>query len=465
MSDTTTTTTERAELDDRQARLEELEAELNVRVAEAEESTAARLEELDDEPAGDDEARHLPATTDDAGVMSLVGQRNRSSVTMLEFVPKALRGRAPAVLACILTGHELGIGPMQSLAHIHIIEGKATQSAELMRALILKAGHRFAVRKKSNDEVIVWGRRHDTGDDLEITWSMDDAKRAGVAGKDVWKNYPRAMLMARATSELARDLFADVLGGVSYTPDELGAEVYVDPYDGSTGIIDVDDVPEAAGEDGPMGWAAAADYVENLRPPAVAAKLRDLGLDAAGRVPDLKARLTEALATGGGAGEAPDVVDDQADDDLRARNASLRARLSFIDPEHAEGLRAWWQAEGIASIAKHDLPDRDLNRVADKLEAEGWAPRAPGEEESGPQDPPHEPETAVEGSAATSDTPTPPAATEAHRAPPADDPDGDGDDVAPALVCAGCGVTDAEADGGVATGPDGALLCRACEPF
>ena len=39
------------------------------------------------------------------------------------FVPKALRGDPNSVLACILTGDELGLGPMQSLRMVNVIDG------------------------------------------------------------------------------------------------------------------------------------------------------------------------------------------------------------------------------------------------------------------------------------------------------------------------------------------------------
>jgi len=64
-----------------------------------------------------------------------------NKVAGTDFVPKALRGKPDAVLACILTGSEVGISPMKSLSMIHIVDGRPAMAAELMRAIVLDAGH------------------------------------------------------------------------------------------------------------------------------------------------------------------------------------------------------------------------------------------------------------------------------------------------------------------------------------
>ena len=47
-----------------------------------------------------------------------------------------------------------------------------------------------------------------------MTWTIGDAQQAKLTGNPSWGKYPRSMLLARATSELCRMLFADVIGGV-----------------------------------------------------------------------------------------------------------------------------------------------------------------------------------------------------------------------------------------------------------
>jgi hypothetical protein len=138
-------------------------------------------------------------------------------------VPTALRGKNEAVLACVLYGAELGLGPMQSLNSIHVIEGRTAMSPELMRAMVARHGHRIDVVENSATACEVKGIRSDTGSMATVRWTMEDAKLAGLAGKNNWKTYPRAMLLARATSELCRIVFPDVIAGLSYTPEEVSS--------------------------------------------------------------------------------------------------------------------------------------------------------------------------------------------------------------------------------------------------
>ena len=139
------------------------------------------------------------------------------------FVPAALRGKPEAVLAAVLFGAELGLGPMQSLAQIHVIDGRPAAAPEMMRALIARAGHRIDVLESVDDRVTLAGRRADTGAEAKVTWTWADAQRAKLTGKSNWATYPRAMLLARATGELARMLFPDVIAGLSYTPEEVSS--------------------------------------------------------------------------------------------------------------------------------------------------------------------------------------------------------------------------------------------------
>jgi hypothetical protein len=142
-------------------------------------------------------------------------------ISKTEFVPKALRGRPEAVLSAMLYGRELGLEPMTSLRLIQVVEGNVGLSAEGMRAVVRSHGHRLWVAERTDTTVTVCGQRAGDPTVESVTWTLQDAEQAGLLKKDVWIKYPRAMLLARATSELCRGTFADVIAGLGYTPEEL----------------------------------------------------------------------------------------------------------------------------------------------------------------------------------------------------------------------------------------------------
>jgi hypothetical protein len=130
------------------------------------------------------------------------------------------------VLSTILAGRELGVGAMASLRGFHIIEGKPAMSAGLMTALILRSGKAkyFRCVKSTSDVATFRTERIGDGEPVEVTFSMEDAKRAGlVKEKSGWAKFPADMLVARATARLARLVYPDICFGL-YTPEELGRE-------------------------------------------------------------------------------------------------------------------------------------------------------------------------------------------------------------------------------------------------
>ena len=140
-----------------------------------------------------------------------------------QFVPESYRGRPDAVLAAILTGREMGIGPMQSLRQIHMIDGRPAFAADLMMAK-MRSGGVVVLDSSSNDQrAYIKAKRKDTGEEAEVEWTIADAERAGLLSKrgQAWKNYPSDMLWARAVGRLARRLGSDLLGGLVYAKEEM----------------------------------------------------------------------------------------------------------------------------------------------------------------------------------------------------------------------------------------------------
>lgn len=144
---------------------------------------------------------------------------------------------AAHVTAAILTGHELGLDPMASLRSIDIIKGTPALRAVALRAILQSAGHEIWVEEGTNNRATVCGRRRGTDHVQRITWTIEDARSRGLAGRPVWRAAPRNMLIARATADIARLVAADALLGIPYTVEEL--------EDGDISTDDQDSAPPA----------------------------------------------------------------------------------------------------------------------------------------------------------------------------------------------------------------------------
>jgi hypothetical protein len=126
------------------------------------------------------------------------------------------------IFAIVSKAKSLGMDLMEALnGGLYYVQGKVGMPAETMASLIRQKGHSIVKDPKSNHEVcILHGRRGDNGDTWTISFSMEDAKRAGLA-KNMYDKYPSTMLYCRALSFLARQLFPDIIRGAGYTYDEL----------------------------------------------------------------------------------------------------------------------------------------------------------------------------------------------------------------------------------------------------
>lgn len=127
------------------------------------------------------------------------------------------------IFAVIQKAKSLKISAVDALGGgLYFTNGKVGMSAEMMNTLIRSHGHSITKDSKSNDTIcILHGKRVDNGDTWTESFSIEDAKRAGIY-KDAtpWGKYPRNMCFNRALSNLARQLFPDVIKGC-YEIDEL----------------------------------------------------------------------------------------------------------------------------------------------------------------------------------------------------------------------------------------------------
>lgn len=129
-------------------------------------------------------------------------------------------------LIIALKGRELNIPPMQAFSQISVVNGKPTLAAELQLSLIYRAFPDARINFiETTTSCSIESYRPHNPTAFKCSFSLEDAKNAGLLNKDSWKKYPNAMLRARAISIMARAQFPDALMGFSHTAEELGAEV------------------------------------------------------------------------------------------------------------------------------------------------------------------------------------------------------------------------------------------------
>ena len=113
-----------------------------------------------------------------------------------------------------------GRHPAEAARDYHIINGKPSLKSEAMLARFQQAGGKVDWHEYTHESVS-GTFSHPQGGSLKVSWTMQDATRAGLTGNPTWKKFPRQMLKARCISEAVRGIFPGVLSGL-YAPEEVG---------------------------------------------------------------------------------------------------------------------------------------------------------------------------------------------------------------------------------------------------
>ena len=126
---------------------------------------------------------------------------------------------ADQAISLMLLCQAEGLHPMTAVSQYHIIQGRPALKSDALLARFQQAGGKVEWPVYQDDKVT--GRfSHPQGGTLEVTWTMKDAARAGLANKEVWRQYPRSMLRARVLAEGIRTVYPGVMAG-TYTVEEV----------------------------------------------------------------------------------------------------------------------------------------------------------------------------------------------------------------------------------------------------
>lgn len=131
-------------------------------------------------------------------------------------VPKEFVGNAGNIMVAVQWGMELGLQPMQAMQNIAVINGRPSLWGDSVMALARSSSLCEYIIEDDNGETATC-RAKRKGQDAEIvaSFSMEDAKKAGLAGKQgPWTQYPKRMRQMRARAFCLRDAFPDVLRGM-----------------------------------------------------------------------------------------------------------------------------------------------------------------------------------------------------------------------------------------------------------
>jgi len=132
-----------------------------------------------------------------------------------DLVPKDFKGKPGNCLIAMQWGSELGLKPLQALQNLAIINGRPSLWGDAVIALVRGSPLCESIIETDDGHTAKCTVKRRGEPEQTRTFSMDDAKAAGLAGKQgPWTQYPRRMRQMRARAFALRDVFPDVLRGL-----------------------------------------------------------------------------------------------------------------------------------------------------------------------------------------------------------------------------------------------------------
>lgn len=145
-------------------------------------------------------------------------------------VPYQMRGNTGDMYLLMQIAKHLNIPFITALRGLSFIgdkDVKPAMTAQLMSALVRNAGHTLREQwdAETNAATAILIRKDDPQFEHVAVWDEEKARVAGLwESTPTWVQYPKAMLMARATSEVCRQAVSEVLMGFSYVPEEFQSQ-------------------------------------------------------------------------------------------------------------------------------------------------------------------------------------------------------------------------------------------------
>lgn len=110
--------------------------------------------------------------------------RTCATLAKSDLVPPALRDKPENIFALALYGERFGLEPMHAVQRIYLIQGTFEPKAEVLGGVIIRAGHELRWDEVSAERATVSIRRSGSDDWQATTWTIEQARKAGLL--DVW---------------------------------------------------------------------------------------------------------------------------------------------------------------------------------------------------------------------------------------------------------------------------------------
>lgn len=171
-----------------------------------------------------------------------------------DLVPKDFRGKPGNCLIAMQWGSELGLKPLQALSNIAVVNGRAALWGDAVIALVRSSTLCEYVQESDDGHTATCRAKRRGEHEHVVTFSMDDAKAAGLAGKQgPWTQYPKRMRQMRARAFALRDVFPDVLRGMPVAEEvqDMPAERHM----GAAEVVPPTEYPQADFDKNLSSWA------------------------------------------------------------------------------------------------------------------------------------------------------------------------------------------------------------------
>jgi len=153
-----------------------------------------------------------------------------------DLVPKDYKGKPGNCLIAIQWGAELGLKPLQALQNIAPINGRPTLWGDSLIGIVRASPACEYILEEDDGKMATCRVKRRGEPEQARTFSMDDARAAGLQGKQgPWSQYPKRMRQMRARAFALRDVFPDVLRGMPVAeevmdiPKNMGEAEVVEP--------------------------------------------------------------------------------------------------------------------------------------------------------------------------------------------------------------------------------------------